>query len=64
MFGSVVATMTVADNKAVGTRQVEHHEVLKRRRVVARVAGAVLELNNEANGSEGRLFEVAAVPFL
>lgn len=62
VFGRVVTTMTVADNEAVGTRQVENHEVVKRRGVGARVTDVVPELNDKANGGEGTLFEVAAIP--
>lgn len=64
MLGSAAVTVTVAENKAVNTRKVEHHEVAKRRRVGTRRASVVPELNNEANGGEGAFFEVAAIPFL
>ena len=64
VFVGVVFAITIADNKAVGARQVEHHEVARRRGVGTRVTNVVPELNDEAEGGEGAFFEVTAVPFL
>ena len=64
VFAGVVFAITIADNKTVGARKVEHHEVAKRRGVGTCVTSMVPKLNNEANGGEGAFFEVTAGPFL
>ena len=64
MFGNAGTAITVADDEAVGARQVENQEVVKRRGVGARATNVLSELNDEANGGEGTAFEVAAIPFL
>jgi hypothetical protein len=57
-------TVTIADNEAVGTRQVEYHEIVQRGGTGTLVSGLVSELDNETKGSESRVFEAASVPFL
>ena len=45
--------MTVLDDKAVDTVQVEDHEVVEGRGIKAQVTGGVTELECVANCSEG-----------
>jgi hypothetical protein len=64
VFARVVITVTIADNEAVGARQVEDHEVTERRGVGTRVTSVFPKLNDQADGGEGASFEVTAIPFL
>ena len=64
IFGSEGIATTVTDNEAVNARQVEYHEVVGRGGSGTRVTTMMSKLDDKADGREGRVFEVPAIPFL
>lgn len=63
-FGRGPITGTPADNETVSASQVEYCEILSGGWSSTRIVNAVSELNDEASGGEGSLFEDVTIPFL
>ena len=57
-------TTAVADNKLVNARQIEHHEIVKRGGVRARIINVVPELDDKTGSGEGDVLKVPSVPHL
>jgi len=64
MSSGGIDTIAITDDEAVGTRQIEDHEVSKTRGTGTIVTNLVSDLDNETEGSEGGVFEETTIPDL
>ena len=62
--GPHITAVAVTNNKTVNAPKVEHHQVEGTCRTGTRIIGAVAELNDKAESSEGSVFKKHIIPFL
>ena len=64
VFGNGSITTAVAGNKTVNTRQIKHHEIMKRGGVRACIINVVPELDDKTGSGEGDVVKEPSIPHL